>query len=302
MWKLVTVPAGGGCNGYANFWTDPDSLDIYSVQFFDNSWDDSGIQSWWWDFGDSTTSALQNPYHTFPDTISYWVCLTVTDFDSCTYSWCQWVNVGTGPPPCNGYASFWTNPDSIDPKTIYFYDGSWDDSGIMSWSWNFGDSTTSTLANPVHTYLNNGTYWVCLTVTDFDSCTYNVCIWINVGGGGCFASFSHWVDTTNTAYFNDMSSVGITSWWWDFGDSTFSSLQNPVHTYLSTGSYWVCLTISDSGGCSSTWCDWVNVGVGGGCFASFSHWVDTSNTAYFTDRSEERRVGKECRSRWSPYH
>src|ERR1051326_4687621 len=23
---------------------------------------------------------------------------------------------------------------------------------------------------------------------------------------------------------------------------------------------------------------------------------------YFCDRSEERRVGKECRSRWSPYH
>ena len=27
------------------------------------------------------------------------------------------------------------------------------------------------------------------------------------------------------------------------------------------------------------------------------------STVYFTDvRSEERRVGKECRSRWSPYH
>ena len=25
-------------------------------------------------------------------------------------------------------------------------------------------------------------------------------------------------------------------------------------------------------------------------------------TAKFTSRSEERRVGKECRSRWSPYH
>ena len=23
---------------------------------------------------------------------------------------------------------------------------------------------------------------------------------------------------------------------------------------------------------------------------------------FFTGRSEERRVGKECRSRWSPYH
>ena len=28
----------------------------------------------------------------------------------------------------------------------------------------------------------------------------------------------------------------------------------------------------------------------------------TDLAAYFDDRSEERRVGKECRSRWSPYH
>ena len=33
--------------------------------------------------------------------------------------------------------------------------------------------------------------------------------------------------------------------------------------------------------------------------------VQTSTAALFgtnVDRSEERRVGKECRSRWSPYH
>ena len=28
----------------------------------------------------------------------------------------------------------------------------------------------------------------------------------------------------------------------------------------------------------------------------------TSPVAHLADRSEERRVGKECRSRWSPYH
>ena len=28
----------------------------------------------------------------------------------------------------------------------------------------------------------------------------------------------------------------------------------------------------------------------------------TAITAEIDDRSEERRVGKECRSRWSPYH
>src|SRR2546430_3372111 len=35
-------------------------------------------------------------------------------------------------------------------------------------------------------------------------------------------------------------------------------------------------------------------------------WVDRVASAWliqrFIDRSEERRVGKECRSRWSPYH
>ena len=33
---------------------------------------------------------------------------------------------------------------------------------------------------------------------------------------------------------------------------------------------------------------------------SFIKWKETSKEEI--DRSEERRVGKECRSRWSPYH
>ena len=30
--------------------------------------------------------------------------------------------------------------------------------------------------------------------------------------------------------------------------------------------------------------------------------ADADERHCFDDRSEERRVGKECRSRWSPYH
>ena len=36
--------------------------------------------------------------------------------------------------------------------------------------------------------------------------------------------------------------------------------------------------------------------------ASASTVVDTIGREYLDFRSEERRVGKECRSRWSPYH
>ena len=37
------------------------------------------------------------------------------------------------------------------------------------------------------------------------------------------------------------------------------------------------------------------------CFAEEGNFV-TKNGLKYKDRSEERRVGKECRSRWSPYH
>ena len=33
-----------------------------------------------------------------------------------------------------------------------------------------------------------------------------------------------------------------------------------------------------------------------------SGWWTTFKTNEVNERSEERRVGKECRSRWSPYH
>ena len=35
---------------------------------------------------------------------------------------------------------------------------------------------------------------------------------------------------------------------------------------------------------------------------SEKRWKEYLDTRYSADRSEERRVGKECRSRWSPYH
>lgn len=54
-----------------------------------------------------------------------------------------------------------------DTLTFNFTDTSSDSDGsIVSWLWDFGDSTTSTLQNPSHTYAVQGTKTVTLTVTD----------------------------------------------------------------------------------------------------------------------------------------
>ena len=60
----------------------------------------------------------------------------------------------------------------------------------------------------------------------------------------------------NNIHFNDHSTSGnpndsITSWLWNFGDGTFSTLQNPTHLYSNPGAYPVSLTVTTTGGCTN---------------------------------------------------
>ena len=58
-------------------------------------------------------------------------------------------------------------------------------------------------------------------------------------------------NTTNgyaplTVQFNDTSTGNPTSWNWNFGDNTTSTLQNPTHTYNAVGAYTVTLNATNS--------------------------------------------------------
>jgi PKD repeat protein len=48
--------------------------------------------------------------------------------------------------------------------------------------------------------------------------------------------------------FTDKSTGGATSWLWDFGDATTSTLRNPTKKYLNNGTYTVKLTATNSFG------------------------------------------------------
>jgi PKD repeat protein/surface antigen len=51
-----------------------------------------------------------------------------------------------------------------------------------------------------------------------------------------------------TVQFTDTTVGYVSSWSWDFGDGTYSTAQNPTHTYSSGGEYEVKLTVSNYGG------------------------------------------------------
>jgi len=58
------------------------------------------------------------------------------------------------------------------------------DGSIVSYEWAFGDGSTSTSANPSHTYSTDGFYLVTLTVTDDEGATASMTNTINVSSSG----------------------------------------------------------------------------------------------------------------------
>ncbi|RYY34418.1 MAG: PKD domain-containing protein, partial [Sphingobacteriaceae bacterium] len=103
---------------------------------FTNTTDARGstITSWQWDFGDGTTSVLQNPPHTYANPGNYPVKLTVTNVNGCTDEYSTTVNVPV-PPAFN-----FTYPSTICAgQGVTFTPTSAQMSEVLSWEWDFGD-------------------------------------------------------------------------------------------------------------------------------------------------------------------
>ena len=246
--------------------------------------------SWAWDFGDNTTSTLQNPSHTYTDPGIYTVSLNVTNAcGSDIKTEDNYITVG-GPPTANFTAD---KTSCCAPLTVNFTDTSDPNNKPISWGWDFGDNTTGTLQNPSHTYTVPGIYTVSLNVTNAcGSDTETKDDYIKVGGPPT-ANFT--ADPTSccaplTVNFTDTSDPNnkTISWAWDFGDNTTSTLQDPSHTYTDPGIYTVSLNVTNLCG-SDTKTEENYIKVGGPPTADFE--ADPTSgcaplTVNFTDTSD----------------
>lgn len=197
--------------------------------------------SWRWDFGDGATSNTRNPTHTYRQTGTYTVTLTVTDAFRESDSTSQFLDLTTGAP----VASFQTQTNGL---TALFTDTS--TGNPARWSWDFGDGFSSTQQNPSHAYAQAGTYRVTLTAGNAagsSSKIENVTVSL---GSAPRADFTYQVSRLNAA-FTDTSTGNPTSWNWNFGDGSASTEQNPVHAYAQAGTYTVTLIAINAGGSSS---------------------------------------------------
>nr|WP_232308773.1 PKD domain-containing protein [Methanosarcina lacustris] len=210
--------------------------------------------AWSWNFGDGTTSAIQNPKHTYSTAGTYTVTLTATNAaGSNTVTKTSYIIVGTTAAQ-KPVAAFSASPTSGNsPMDVTFADSS---TGTpTTWSWNFGDGATSAIQNPKHTYSTAGTYTVTLTATNAaGSNTVTKSGYIIVGTTAAqtpIAAFSASPTSGNSPLdvtFTDSSTGTPTAWSWNFGDGTNSAIQNPKHTYSTAGTYTVTLTATNAAG------------------------------------------------------
>ncbi len=209
----------------------------YPVRFLDQS--TGSPTAWHWDFGDGTTSDEQNPTHIYNQTGAYTVALTASnDQRSDTAIQYRCVIVNTVPA-----ANFTANATAGKaPFTVQFADQS---TGASGYQWQFGDGTTSTEQNPVHTYTHPGTYTVTLVASgaDYGSVYMQKPGYITVTDPPT-VGFSTNVTaglTPLAVQFNESVNGSVQYYYWQFGDGATSFDRNPVHVYSEAGKYTVSL-------------------------------------------------------------
>ena len=220
-----------------------------AVQFTDSSSSKPTTSNW--NFGDGTTSKETSPKHTYTVPGTYTVTLQA-DFGTCTGTVTKKITITNKPA-----TSFTVSPSGTCqlPFPVTFTNLT---TGADAYQWLFGDAKTAVTKDAVHTYTNGGFYDVSLIASTLSGCSDTSIIKNAVKLGppkidsiqnlrisGCVPQVINPVASIRTA-------EPVVKYFWNFGDSTFSTDEKPQHIYTKAGSYTVSLIAMTAGGCSDT--------------------------------------------------
>ena len=207
-----------------------------TIQFTDTSTGDN-INSWSWTFGDTGTSTARNPSYVYNSQGVYTVALTASSaYGTDTETKTNYITVNPA-QPC--VADFSGNPTAgFAALQVQFSDLS--SGSVTSWNWTFGDSGTSTQANPAHTYNMPGVYSVGLAVSgplNSDSITKTNYITVQeppTGGSG-FAFPDTAADLDNLHPHLIMKGYGTENGLWAKAQTTHSEIWARLTSTAPTG-------------------------------------------------------------------
>ncbi len=247
---------------YSSVATSPDTACLGDEVTFTNN---SGIYCDWF-FGDGTSMlnvSVPDVGHTFTQSGTYTVTLIAAPGDPCADTITKDIYIQ------QVTASFVANPteDCKVPFTVNFTDQS--SSNVVSWEWNFGDTTAlGTQQNPVHIYNNFADYDVSLTVITFAGCSIGINLQDYIQIHPPTALFTiedpdNWCVPIDLIFSDSsISTSPVIDWQWSFQGAVpdTASDSSVVVTYDTAGTYAVILTITNDSNCTATVIDSISVG------------------------------------------
>ena len=238
---------------------------------------DGSIAMYDWEFGDGVDGTGFTTSHLYTISGLYSVNLSVTDDKGAVNTIQISVNVNRDP-----FASFSYEVDLVNERLINFdATASTDADGIIStYSWDFGDGGTGIGITSDHIYASSGLYTVSLTVTDNDGRTNMVTSIVDINLSP-EADFTYSTGPSDELLINFDASMSsdpdgtIVSYDWDFGDGNTGTGKQTAHTFPSSGSFDIRLSVTDDDGGITTIQQIVNINLLP--FANFTFSQDANN-------------------------
>lgn len=242
-------------NPVANFLATPQTgCAPLSVAFTDNTSGTAPITTWTWDFGNGNTGTSQNPTTIYPVPGGFNVTLAVKDANGCENTVTKNNFITTTPGFTADFTST-TNVSCIAPATVQF-NSTVSTPGSYTYSWKFGDNTTSSSANPSKTYGSPGNYTVELEVTSANGCKQTITKSAFVQIASLQAAYTFTL-SSNCApaiiFLTSTSTPNISSLihWWQVNGGQDKYSQNANYT-LTSKSNIVRLIVKNAAGCYDT--------------------------------------------------
>jgi PKD repeat protein len=205
------------------------------------------VVSWLWTFGDGTTSANENPVHYYGGSGANLVTLTVENAIGCISTISKNVSVFQNPvagfSATTGCENHYYTPED---NTLTFGDP------VVSWNWTIAGSRFISQA-PEYLFTDTGNYPVTLAVTTqngcYDSTAQNITIKTNPVAEFAYTPL-YGSAPVNVNFIN--LSTGAEHYIWNFGDSSYSTEENPEHTFTEDTIFNVVLVAINTYGCADT--------------------------------------------------
>jgi PKD repeat protein len=251
---------------FAPLLTAGDSCSVPQTYTFNNT--STNTQQYLWDFDyvgnpGINTSTLTSPSFTYTTAGVYTVMLVGETGYGCRDTIFRNLLIRDGviaqflQSPVAG-----CQPLEVTFKDTSIYTASLDT--ILSITWDFGDGTSITLTDTpwvyTHTYVQYGTYFPTQTVTMASGCSDIIVGQMVQVYPTPVAGFSIQKVNLNTRQFLNQSITVDTaiSYYWTFGDGSWSTEENPVHEYdpniIGLDSIKICLRVTNSYGCVDSTC------------------------------------------------